>query len=151
MLKILVGLALASQQSIYPLLQRIEMLGGSNSSCCPNILDLLIFFFTVFSRHFCMASRPSIKCLNNGRSVRPPCDDVMNFCDVIVVSLLIELTTQLSKSMLNTKSDILNLKMQKLFETLTKVTSSLSCVVIKLIFIFQKFTRKTCMQKFRPP
>ena len=34
-LKILVGLALASQQSICPLLQRIGMLGGSNSSCCP--------------------------------------------------------------------------------------------------------------------
>ena len=32
---ILVGLALASQQSIYPLLQRIEKLGGSNSNCCP--------------------------------------------------------------------------------------------------------------------
>ena len=57
--KILVGFALVSQQSIYPLLQRIEMFEGSNSSCCQNILDLLIFFFTVF-RHFCMASRPSI-------------------------------------------------------------------------------------------
>ena len=34
-LKILVGLALASQQSICPLLQRIEMLGDSNLSCCP--------------------------------------------------------------------------------------------------------------------
>ena len=32
--KILVGLALASKQSIYPLLQRIEMLGGSNLSSC---------------------------------------------------------------------------------------------------------------------
>ena len=31
-LKILVGLVLASQQSIYPLLRRIEMLGGSNSA-----------------------------------------------------------------------------------------------------------------------
>ena len=33
--KILVGLTLASQQSIYPLLQKIEVLGGSNSSCFP--------------------------------------------------------------------------------------------------------------------
>ena len=36
MLNILVGLGLASQQSIDPLLLRIEMLGGSNSSCCSN-------------------------------------------------------------------------------------------------------------------
>ena len=33
-LTILVGLALASQPNIYPLLQRIKILGGSNSSCC---------------------------------------------------------------------------------------------------------------------
>ena len=33
--KILVGLALAFQQNIYLLLQKIEVLGGSNSSCCP--------------------------------------------------------------------------------------------------------------------
>ena len=33
--EILVGLTLASQQSIYPLLQKIEVLGGSNSSCFP--------------------------------------------------------------------------------------------------------------------
>ena len=32
--KILVGLALAFYQSIYPSLQRIEMLGGFNLSCC---------------------------------------------------------------------------------------------------------------------
>ena len=34
-LKILVSLALASQQSICPLFQKIEMCGGSNWSCCP--------------------------------------------------------------------------------------------------------------------
>ena len=34
-LKILVGLALASHQSIYLLFQRFEMLGSSNSSSCP--------------------------------------------------------------------------------------------------------------------
>ena len=33
--KILFGLALASHQSIYFLSQRIEMLGGYNSSSCP--------------------------------------------------------------------------------------------------------------------
>ena len=33
--KILVGLALASHQSIYPLSQRIKMLGGFNLSSCP--------------------------------------------------------------------------------------------------------------------
>ena len=35
-LKISVGLALASHLSIYPLLQRIEMLGGSNLNSCPS-------------------------------------------------------------------------------------------------------------------
>ena len=34
-LQILVGIALVSHQSMYPLSQRIEMLGGSNSSSCP--------------------------------------------------------------------------------------------------------------------
>ena len=37
-LKILIGLALASQPNIHPLLLRIEMLGSSNSSCCSRDL-----------------------------------------------------------------------------------------------------------------
>ena len=34
-LKVLLGLALKSHQSIQPLSRKIEMLGGSNSNCCP--------------------------------------------------------------------------------------------------------------------
>ena len=57
---------------------------------------------------------------------------------MIVIFSLTELTIQLSKYMLNTKSDILNLKMQKMSKTLIRLTSSLSRDVIKLIFIFFK-------------
>ena len=71
--------------------------------------------------------------------------DIMNFYDVIVIFWLTELTTQPSKSMLNTKSDILNLKMQKISKTLIKVTSSLLCDVIKLIFYFSTIYKKNYM------
>ena len=69
----------------------------------------------------------------------------MNFYAVIVIFLLTELTTQLSNSMLNTKCDILNLKMQKMSKTLTMVTSSLSCDVIKLLFHFSTIYKKDYM------
>ena len=94
-----------------------------------------------------MASRPSIKYLINGRSVRPPCDDVMTFCDVIVIFLLTELTTQLSKSMLNTKSDIFNLKMQKMSKTLINVASSFSCDAIQLILFFKNLQERPHVRK----
>ena len=58
-----------------------------------------------------------------------------------------ELTIQLSKSMLHTKCDSLNFKMQKMSENVIKVTSSLSCNQ-KIFFIFQKLQQRHVCKNF---
>ena len=83
--------------------------------------------------------------------MRPLYDDVMSLYDVMVIFLFTELTTQLSKSLLNTKRDILNLKMRRIYETLIKMTSSFSCDDIKLIFLSKLYKKNYMNAKFRPP